>query len=303
MGSDETWLIGRQFGWRGGCRWAARAGARSGMMGELIRPSRRRCPVRVPRECYQLEETVAAHLPPLRPAQRLGLALWVYGAVAAGSAVPGGGDRGAAAAGGGPPRAAPGACANGCTPGDRAPPAGTELDGARLLRPAAARGGGVVAGDRPGAGGRRHQPGRPAGRAERQRALPRLRHPRRLARGARRPARAPGWRRSWPLLDRLAPGGARRVDGAGAEPIAACGAPGCSTALAALRLAPAAAPAGRSHLPPGRAAHARGRARRWCRDPATPGSGPASPSRTGRTAAPARCWWSGTAGRPSRGCC
>lgn len=42
--------------------------------------------MRVPRECYQLEETIAAHLPPLRPAQRVGLALWVYGAVAAGSA-------------------------------------------------------------------------------------------------------------------------------------------------------------------------------------------------------------------------
>jgi hypothetical protein len=42
--------------------------------------------VRVPAECYQLEATIGAFLPELRPAQRLGLALWVYGAVLAGSA-------------------------------------------------------------------------------------------------------------------------------------------------------------------------------------------------------------------------
>src|SRR5687768_5606339 len=56
------------------------------MMGVLVRPSGRRCPVRVPRACYQLEETIAAQLPELRPAQRRGLALWAYGAVIAGSA-------------------------------------------------------------------------------------------------------------------------------------------------------------------------------------------------------------------------
>lgn len=44
--------------------------------------------MRVPREVYQLDETIGAHLPALRPAQRLGLALWVSGAVAAGSACP-----------------------------------------------------------------------------------------------------------------------------------------------------------------------------------------------------------------------
>lgn len=42
--------------------------------------------MRVPREVYQLEAELAARLPALRPAQRLGLALWVYGAVLAGSA-------------------------------------------------------------------------------------------------------------------------------------------------------------------------------------------------------------------------
>lgn len=55
-------------------------------MGELIRPNRWRCPGRVLRECYQLEETLGTHLPALRPAQRRGLALWVIGAIAAGSA-------------------------------------------------------------------------------------------------------------------------------------------------------------------------------------------------------------------------
>ena len=41
--------------------------------------------MRVPAECYQLEATIGAFLPQLRPAQRLGLALWVYGAVLTGS--------------------------------------------------------------------------------------------------------------------------------------------------------------------------------------------------------------------------
>lgn len=42
--------------------------------------------MRVPREVSQVEETITTWLPDLRPAQRLGLALWVYGAVLAGSA-------------------------------------------------------------------------------------------------------------------------------------------------------------------------------------------------------------------------
>ncbi len=42
--------------------------------------------MRVLRECYQLEETLGVRLPDLRPAQRRGLALWVVGAIAAGSA-------------------------------------------------------------------------------------------------------------------------------------------------------------------------------------------------------------------------
>jgi hypothetical protein len=40
----------------------------------------------VPVPCYQLEVTLAEHLPHLRPAQRTGLALWVLGAIVAGSA-------------------------------------------------------------------------------------------------------------------------------------------------------------------------------------------------------------------------
>jgi hypothetical protein len=42
--------------------------------------------MRFPSVCYQLDTTVAAYLPDLRPAQRAGLALWVYGAVLAKSA-------------------------------------------------------------------------------------------------------------------------------------------------------------------------------------------------------------------------
>jgi DDE family transposase len=45
--------------------------------------------VRVPREVCQVEEAIATFLPDLRPAQRLGLALWVAGAVVAGSACQG----------------------------------------------------------------------------------------------------------------------------------------------------------------------------------------------------------------------
>ena len=42
--------------------------------------------MRLPRECYQMEEQLAQYLPILRPAQRRGLALWVYGTVLAQSA-------------------------------------------------------------------------------------------------------------------------------------------------------------------------------------------------------------------------
>lgn len=42
--------------------------------------------MRVPCECYQLRDELADRLPMLRPAQREGLLLWVYGAVGAGSA-------------------------------------------------------------------------------------------------------------------------------------------------------------------------------------------------------------------------
>ena len=42
--------------------------------------------MRVQRECYQVEAVLSVHLPDLRPAQRRGLALWVVGAILAGSA-------------------------------------------------------------------------------------------------------------------------------------------------------------------------------------------------------------------------
>src|SRR5215217_6347764 len=67
-------------------RWRTRAGSAFGRIGVLHRPIRWRCPVRVPREVSQVEATITTFLPDLRPAHRLGLALWVYGAVLAGSA-------------------------------------------------------------------------------------------------------------------------------------------------------------------------------------------------------------------------
>lgn len=45
--------------------------------------------MRVPAECYQVEGELAQRLPTLRPAQRQGLALWLWGAVVAGSACQG----------------------------------------------------------------------------------------------------------------------------------------------------------------------------------------------------------------------
>ena len=42
--------------------------------------------MRLPREAYPIADALAVHLPILSPAQRLGLALWVYGAILAGSA-------------------------------------------------------------------------------------------------------------------------------------------------------------------------------------------------------------------------
>ena len=46
----------------------------------------RRSPVRLPTACYSFQEVIETYLPGLRPAQREGLALWVTGAVLAGSA-------------------------------------------------------------------------------------------------------------------------------------------------------------------------------------------------------------------------
>ena len=42
--------------------------------------------MRLPRECYQVQKSIEPHLPHLRHAQLSGLALWVCGAVLAGSA-------------------------------------------------------------------------------------------------------------------------------------------------------------------------------------------------------------------------
>jgi hypothetical protein len=55
-------------------------------MAVLRRRAGRRDPVRLPREAYPLHDAIATHLPHLTAPQRRGLALWVLGAVLAGSA-------------------------------------------------------------------------------------------------------------------------------------------------------------------------------------------------------------------------
>ena len=42
--------------------------------------------MRLPRECYQMQQTISAHLPHLSQPQLTGLALWVCGTILAGSA-------------------------------------------------------------------------------------------------------------------------------------------------------------------------------------------------------------------------
>jgi hypothetical protein len=54
-------------------------------MGVLYPPVYRRCPVRLPREAYPFVDACSTYLPALRPAQRAGLAWWVYGTILADS--------------------------------------------------------------------------------------------------------------------------------------------------------------------------------------------------------------------------
>src|SRR5262245_65850496 len=68
------------------CRTGTRAATRSGTIGMLTHPSCWRCPVPVPVPSYQLDADLAQYLPPLRPAQRAGLATWVLGTIVAGRA-------------------------------------------------------------------------------------------------------------------------------------------------------------------------------------------------------------------------
>ena len=46
----------------------------------------RGCPMRLPRECYQMQQIIETHLPHLSRPQLTGLVLWVCGAILAGSA-------------------------------------------------------------------------------------------------------------------------------------------------------------------------------------------------------------------------
>ena len=54
-------------------------------MGVVSQP-RCRMPVRLTRECYQMQKTIETHLPHLSQPQLTGLVLWVCGAILAGSA-------------------------------------------------------------------------------------------------------------------------------------------------------------------------------------------------------------------------
>jgi hypothetical protein len=58
----------------------------SGIIGVPQQPRCWRCPMRFPGEWSQMEQTLAHHLPHLRPAQRRGVTLWVYGTLLAHSA-------------------------------------------------------------------------------------------------------------------------------------------------------------------------------------------------------------------------
>ena len=146
--------------------------------------------MRLPRECYQMEKTIETHLPHLSQPQLTGLALWVCGAILAGSA-------------------GQNAVASALSPwsnwhnlrqrlrewlydgGDRATPCQTELDVTLCFAPLAAVGPLLVAVGRPSFGHRPHPQRGPDHRhRHRERALSQLRHPRGLAHPARRPAAA-----------------------------------------------------------------------------------------------------------------
>jgi hypothetical protein len=259
--------------------------------------------VRVPREVSQVEETITSVLPDLRPAQRLGLALWVYGAVVAGSAC-----QAAVVAALLPLGASAHALRQRLRDwlydgADKAAPCKVDLDVATCFAPllrwvlawwrgnalplaidATALGDAVVV--------------LTVSVLYRGCAIPVAWHV--------LPANRPG---AWvpailELLTKLGaavPGdltvivqtdrglwGNRLWDGIralGWHPLMRlqCGSNWRP------RLPP---PAGRG-APCGP----------WCRGPATPGSGPAPPSRTAPRGATARCWWSGTPTRPTPGCC
>ena len=148
----------------------------------------RRPAMRLPSECYQMQKTIEPHLPHLSQPQLTGLALWVCGAILAGSACQN-------------------AVASALSPwsnwynlrqrlrewlydgGDRANSLPDRAGRNSLLRATAAVGPLLVAVGRLGLGHRPHPQRRPDHRHRHQRGIPQLRHPRGLAHPARRPAR------------------------------------------------------------------------------------------------------------------
>ena len=123
-------------------------------------------------------------LPSLRPAERRALALVGLRRVLAGSAC-----QSAVLAAVTPRGQRPRRCASSCARSSRRGREGdaraADLDVARLLRAAAGLGAGLVAGSGAALGAGRDASARPPGGAQRQRALPRQRHPGRLARAGR----------------------------------------------------------------------------------------------------------------------
>ena len=159
-----------------------RGAIRSGTIGLLKSWSCWRCPVRVPVPCYQLEADLAEQLPHLRPAQRSGLALWVLGAIVAGSAC-----QSAVVAAleplGWARHATRQRLREWTLPGSaRAAPCAPRAGGGGLFRRPAGMGAGLVERGDAAAGYRCHQPRGALGGPQHQCALPRLRHSGGLAR-------------------------------------------------------------------------------------------------------------------------
>ena len=145
--------------------------------------------MRLPRECYQMQQTIETHLPNLSQAQLAGLVLWVCGAILAGSAC-----QNAVAAAlstqGKLVQPAPAPAGNGSTTvATGRGPCQTELDVSLCFAPLLRWVLSWWHSDRLAPGGGPHVEGERHHRHRHQRGLPGLRHSRGLAHPPRHPAR------------------------------------------------------------------------------------------------------------------